>query len=101
MIPAALGSKLLAGQTAPAPPAPLPGDDEDVRLPNGKSQRDEIAKADYEKNLRDARELVNTATSFEEELEKGDRYVLSVSSLKKLDDIEKLTKRIRTRLKRI
>lgn len=100
MIPAALGSRLLPGQVAASPP-PLPEDEDDVRLPNGKRQRDEILKADYEKNLKDARELVNTATSFEEELEKDDRYVLSVSSLKKLDDIEKLTKRIRSRLKRI
>lgn len=99
-LPAALGARLLPGQVAPSPP-PLPDEDTDVRLPNGKSQRDEIAKADYEKNVKDARELVSTATSFEEELEKDDRYVLSVSSLKKLDDIEKLTRRLRGRLKRI
>jgi hypothetical protein len=34
------------------------------------------------------------------ELEKNDRHVLSVSMLKKLDDIEKLSKRIRSRLRR-
>jgi hypothetical protein len=71
------------------------------RLPNGKDQKNEIAKADYENNLKDARELMDLAKSFEEDLEKDDRFVLSITSLKKLDDIEKLTKRIRGRLKRV
>ena len=34
------------------------------------------------------------------ELEKNDRYVVSVSELRKTEDIEKLAKRIRGRLKR-
>ena len=71
-----------------------------MRLPNGKKQQDEILKAEYEKNLKDAQELISIAKSFEEDLEKDDRFVLSLSSLKKLDDMEKLTKRIRTRMKR-
>jgi hypothetical protein len=33
-------------------------------------------------------------------MEKNDRHVLSVGTLKKLDDIEKLSKRIRGRMKR-
>ena len=98
LVPAAFAARLPA-QTNP-PPAP-PGDQpEDVRLPNGKKQQDEILKAEYEKNVKDAQELVNIAKAFEEDLEKDDRFVLSVSSLKKLDDIEKLTKRIRSRMKR-
>ncbi len=85
---------------AQKPPSPAPGDPEDVRLPNGKKQQDEILKAEYEQNVKDAQELVTTARSFEEDLEKDDRYVLSVSSLKKLDEMEKLTRRIRGRMKR-
>jgi hypothetical protein len=34
------------------------------------------------------------------ELEKNDRHVMSVTTLKKLEEIEKLAKRIRSRLKR-
>jgi len=96
----ALGAGLLTAQksTSDVPVTSEPPDD--LRLPNGKLQRDEILKADYEKNLRDAEEMTNLARSFEEDLEKDDRFVLSLSSLKKLDDIEKLTKRIRGRLKR-
>ncbi len=87
---------LFAQKSLPDPTEPP----EDIRLPNGKKQSDEILKAEYEKNVKDAQELVDTARAFEEDLEKDDRYVLSVSSLKKLDDIEKLTKRIRGRMKR-
>jgi hypothetical protein len=99
LVPAAVGARLLPAQrTAPGFPSDSP---EDVRLPNGKKQSDEILKAEYEQNVKDAQELVDTARAFEEDLEKDDRFVLSLNSLKKLDDIEKLTKRIRSRLKRV
>jgi hypothetical protein len=101
-IPAALGTRLLPAQAPAQVPAQENNDSQDdVRLPNGKKQKDEILKADYEKNLKDAQEMSTLARSFEEDLEKNERFVLSVSALKKLDDIEKLTKRIRGRLKRI
>jgi hypothetical protein len=64
--------------------------------PNGK--RDEILKANYQKNLTDARDLVDMAKSFEMELEKSDRLVLSLDQLKKLDNMDKITKRIRNRM---
>jgi hypothetical protein len=76
-----------------------PGGDDDTRLPNGKLQRDEILKADYQQNLKDARELIDLSTSFELDLEKSDRFVLSLGLLKKLDDMEKITKRIRGRMR--
>ena len=72
----------------------------DQRLPNGKSQKEEILKADHEKSLEDAGKLMELTEELKIELEKNDRHVLSVSTLKKLDDIEKLTKRIRSRLRR-
>src|ERR1700685_1672976 len=98
MVPGVLGSRLLPGQKVPPPtPAEPP---EDVRLPNGKKQQDEILKAEYEQNVKDAQELAKLARAFEEDLEKDARYVLSLSSLKNLDDMEKLTKRIRGRMKR-
>ena len=34
------------------------------------------------------------------EMEKNDRHVLSVGTLKKLDELEKLTKKVRSRMKR-
>lgn len=75
-------------------------DPADTRLPNGKSQREEILKADHEKSVEDAGKLMELTEELKIELEKNDRHVLSVAMLKKLDEIEKLTKRIRSRLRR-
>lgn len=106
LVPAGLTASLLRGQSKdslPSTPLNEDGDDNrnDLRLPNGKKQIDEILKADYEKNLNDARELTNLARSLEEDLEKNEAFVFSLSTLKKLDDMEKLTKRIRARMKRL
>ena len=77
------------------------GDDKDSdRLPDGKSQKEAILKADYKKNLDDAAELAKLAEDLKSDLEKNTRYVVSLQTLKKTDDIEKLAKSIRGRLKR-
>jgi hypothetical protein len=86
-----------AGQIVPKEPAP---DAAEVRLPNGKLQKEEILKADHEKSLEDAAKLVQLTEELKIELEKNDRHVLAISTLKKLEEVEKLTKRIRSRLRR-
>jgi hypothetical protein len=83
------------GGDPPAPP-PLSGE---AKLPNGKSQRDEILKAEHEQNLKDAAQLVDLAQQLQQDMEKNDTFVLSMSTLKKTDDIEKLVKKIRSRLR--
>src|SRR5579883_2689512 len=70
----------------------------EVRLPNGKSQQEEILKAEHEKSLKDAAALIELAEQLKADLEKNDRHVLSLATLKKTEEIEKLAKRIRTRL---
>jgi len=80
---------------------PLDGpaqEQEDTKLPNGKSQRDEILKVERDENIKDAAQLVDLAAGLKADLEKGDRFVLSMATLKKTDDIEKLAKKIRARL---
>jgi hypothetical protein len=89
----------LRGQQPPAVP-PVPGQDIEARLPNGKSQREEILKLDHKKNLEDAAAMAKLAGEVSEDLEKDDRFVVSLKTLKKLDDIEKLAKNIRGRLKK-
>lgn len=74
--------------------------DKDIILPNGKSQKDEILKAEYQQNLKDAAQLINLSQQLKQDLEKNDRYVLSLDDLKKIDDIEKLAKKIRSRMRR-
>jgi hypothetical protein len=91
-----LGVSLLAAQLPPRPTE----EEKDPKLPNGKSQREEILKAEHEKTLKDAADLLKATEDLKAELEKNDSHVLSVASLKQLDTIDKLSKRIRGRLKR-
>ena len=77
-----------------------PSHERDLKLPNGKSQKDEILKADREKNIEDAKTLAKLSEELSAEIEKNDRFVLSIPTLKKLDEAEKLVKRIRGRMKR-
>ena len=72
----------------------------DVRLPSGRLQRDEMAKADHERNLEDADALIKLAEDLKAEIEKNTQHVLSVSSIKKTEEVEKIAKRIRSRMKR-
>jgi hypothetical protein len=91
---------VLTAQQGP-PERPLPPETpEEIRLPNGKSQRQEILKSDYQKTLEDARALSKLADELKTDLEKSDYNVLSVGTLKKTDDIDRLAKRIHDRLKR-
>jgi hypothetical protein len=85
---------------APLRPHRQPEDPSEAKLPNGKSQQEEILKADYQKTLQDASELVRLAEQLQDDLIKEDRHVLSLASLKKTEDIEKLARKIRTRLKK-
>lgn len=76
-----------------------PNSDDDKRLPNGKSQKDEIARADHKQNLKDAENLVSEAQELRDELKKAGDFVVPVGVLKKTEDIERLARRIRGRLK--
>ncbi len=80
-------------------PEPFPPSQKEVTLPNGKSQKDEILKAEYQQNLKDAAQLTELAQQLQQDLEKNDRFVFSISTLKKTDDIEKLVKKIRARMR--
>lgn len=77
-----------------------PREPEEVRLPSGSLQKDEILKEEHRKSLDDAAKLLQLAEELKIELEKNDHHVLSIASIKKTEEIEKLAKRIRSRLKR-
>ena len=86
------------------PPTSLPQTnesrpDEDRRLPNGKRQSEEILREEHQKSLDDATRLAQLSEEVRSELEKNGQNVLPLGTLKKLDEIDKLTRRIRTRLK--
>ncbi len=82
-------------QQLPIPPNP----GEDRKLPNGKSQKDAIAKQEHEQMLKDANDLITVAQQLKEELQKAGDYVVPVASVKKTEEIERLARRIRGRLK--
>lgn len=97
ILSAALLIPLLAQHHTGSPPES--DKSSDVRLPNGKLQNDEILKADHEKSVQDAAQLIDLAEGLKRDLEKDDTHVLSLASLKKTEEIEKLARRIRSRLK--
>lgn len=82
-----------------APSLPPPNPDQDQKLPNGKSLKNAIAKEEHEQALKDANELVSVAQQLKDELQKAGDYVVHLSSVKKTEEIEKLARRIRGRLK--
>lgn len=65
-----------------------------------RSQVEALLKQEHERSLEDAARLLELAEELKAELEKNDRHVLSVGVLKKTEEIEKLAKRIRNRMKR-
>ncbi|MDX2178783.1 MAG: hypothetical protein SFV18_04255 [Bryobacteraceae bacterium] len=71
---------------------------EPVRLPNGKLQSEEILKSDHEQTLKDLAEMKKLLANLEDELSKNDRHVLSIGAIKKLEDVERLSKKIRSRM---
>jgi hypothetical protein len=95
-LPALFIAFALLGQTSHQ----TPGSPPEPTLPSGKTQSEELLKQDHKKNLADAAQMAKLAEEVNEDLEKDDRYVVSLKTLKKLDDIEKLSKAIRGRLKR-
>jgi hypothetical protein len=81
------------GQGFPQPPADAPP-------VGGKDRTEELLKADHKANLKDLETIRQLSEAIQAELEKHDRHVLSVGAIKKLDEMEKLTRRIRGRMKR-
>lgn len=73
--------------------------DEDVRLPNGKSQKDAISKQARADALKEVDSLIEVAEDLRDELKRSSEYVVAVSSLRKTEEIEKLARHIRGKLR--
>jgi hypothetical protein len=83
----------------PPSPASPPSGADGRATPNGDARANAVLRTDYEQNRKDARDLIALAKSIELDFDKNDQNVLSLRLLKKLDDVEKITKRIRARLR--
>jgi hypothetical protein len=57
------------------------------------------AKADREQNVKDAARLAELAVKVRDELVQSGSYALSAGTVKNLDEMEKLTKKLRSRIK--
>lgn len=79
--------------------APFPSEDSDPKLPNGKSQKDAIAQQQHAEALNAVNEMIGLAQQVKTELQKSGNFVVSVSTIKKTEEIEKLARKIRGKLK--
>ncbi len=72
----------------------------DITLPNGKLWGDVIAQADHERNLKDAQNLAQLTAEIRDDIEHGDKFVLSLKTLRKVEEAEKLLKDLRARMRK-
>jgi hypothetical protein len=90
---------LLAMATAQRQPHDMTDDDK-TGAGLKRKQIEEILKSDRVKSIEDAGQMMKLSEELKGELEKNDKSVLSVAALRKAEEIEKLAKRIRGRLRR-
>lgn len=77
----------------------LPDNNDDQRLPDGRSQKNAIAKQEHQQALKDADQLCDVAGELRDQLRQAGNFVVPMNAVKKTEEIEKLAKRIRGRLK--
>jgi len=67
---------------------------------NMEAQRERMRNADRQKQLQqDTEKLLSLATELKQQVDKTDKNILSVDVIKKADEIEKLAKSVRERMK--
>ncbi len=67
-------------------------------LPNDEQKNDMLKEA-YAKNLEDLRKMQRLLWEVRTEVAKGSPYVLPLQSIKKLEEVEKLSRTVRARMK--
>lgn len=87
-------SGLLYAQQFPDVP---PDKEKPRRLPDGTLQSDAILKDEQKRMLADAARLTELSTEVETELKKNGQFILSLQLLKKLEEVEKIARRMRSR----
>ncbi len=87
----------LGAQQLPAPP---PEREEPKKLPDGRLWSEAVIKANHEANLKDLERMRKILDSVQEELEQSKGHVLSIRALKDLEELERISKRVRDRMRR-
>lgn len=70
------------------------------KSPEKQAKMDQLILADYQEALRDIEKMRKLTDVLQSELQKNDPHVLNVASLRASEEIEKLSKKIRSRLRR-
>jgi hypothetical protein len=105
---AAVVCLLLAAAPMQQPRAPQPAASASQRKPQSDTQDEsptapmtpaKLLKYQHEETLKDIEKLSKLVGEIQEDVEKQGENVLSLNTLKKLDDVERLTRKIRGRLK--
>jgi hypothetical protein len=93
-------SLLAAAAGAQQLPMPPPSREEPKKLPDGRLWSEAVLKANYEANLKELERMRKILDSVQEELEKSKGHVLSIKALKDLEELERLSRRVRDRMRR-
>ena len=101
-----LGGLAIAGLAQrnrfPYPPSPSPRSSENTDTPPyGPSRNVKMLKQSFEQTQKDATQLYDLATELKQEMEKANEDVLSITVMKKAEEIEKLAERIKNRMKNL
>jgi hypothetical protein len=73
---------------------------DEINLPNGRKWNDAIVEAEHAANIKDARALAQLSTEIRDDIEASDKFVLSLQTLRKVEDAEKLLKNLRGRMRK-
>lgn len=100
MIRARVFSALLLPLLVMLAGAQQPPEQDPDRLPNGKSRKLALIKHDHAKSLEDVAAIIALAQEIEAELTKNTEHVVSLDSLRKAEQLESLSKKLQSRMKR-
>jgi hypothetical protein len=101
LLAALLSALLLALPVAAQiePPPPPPRADQPKRLPDGRLWSEAVLKANYEANLKDLDRMRKILEAVQKELDESKGHVLSIKALKDLEELERLSRRVRDRMR--
>jgi hypothetical protein len=88
-----------AGMGGQFPQGP-PSREEPKRMPDGRLQSEVLIKQDFKENQKDLDEMKKLIEEVMKDMEKNQQHALSMKSLKQLEEVEKISKRIRNRMTR-
>jgi hypothetical protein len=95
-----LAPALLSAQPPPREMAAGEDDPSGRRMPDGRLMSEAVLKEDHKRNIEDLHRMKEIIGEVEQSLEKNAQHVLSIENLKRLEEVEKIGRRIRGRMRR-